>query len=109
MPALDVQNAAVSATVEVQTLIDQLLVESETIKPINTTGKASSNIEPPLIKTDFDDITGRITEATSGISVRSSIEKEDAAQEDLKARRMQIVEIAARDVFGRLIVSLASG
>jgi THO complex subunit 1 len=108
MPALDVQNAAVLATTEVRRLLDQLLVESETIKPIETAGNASSNIEPPLTKANFDDIPGRITQATSGISLRSSIENEDAAQDDLKARRMQIVEIAARDVFGRLIVSLPS-
>lgn len=106
MPALDVENGVVSTILEVKTLFEELLVESETIKPIDIAEKASSNIEPPLKKTDFNDIPGRVAQASSGGAPQPPADSNDAAKEDFKGRQFSVVEIAARDIFGELVVSL---
>lgn len=104
MPALDLRNAVVTTILEVKTLLEDLLVESEVVKPIDTEGKASSNIEPPLKKTDFNDIPGRVGHASSGGAAHPTTD-DDSAKEDVKGHQFSVVEIAARDIFGELVSS----
>lgn len=108
MPALDAQNAVVSTILEVRTLLDDLLVEASAIKPVDSTGKASSNIEPPLKGTDFSDIKGRISQASSSGTAEPDAANEHSSNEDQKARQFSVIEVAARDIFGELVVGLPS-
>lgn len=108
MPALDAQNAVVSAILEVKALLDELLVESETIKPTDISGNASSNIEPPLKKADFNNVPGRVADASSGGAAHPTADNDDSGKEDFKGRQFSVVEIAARDIFGELVVSFPS-
>lgn len=106
MPALDAQNAVVSTILEVRTLLDDLLVEASAIKPVDSTGKASSNIEPPLKGTDFSDIKGRISQASSSGTAEPDAVNEHSSNEDQRARQFSVIEVAARDIFGELVVGL---
>jgi hypothetical protein len=106
MPALDAQNAVVSTILEVRTLLDELLDEAAAIKPVDSTAKVSSNIEPPLKGTDFSDIKGRVAQASSSGTAEPDAANEDSSNEDQKARQFSVIEVAARDIFGELVVGL---
>lgn len=106
MPALDDQNAVVSAILEVRTLLDEILDEAAAIKPVDSTAKVSSNIEPPLKGTDFNDIKGRVAQASSCGTAEPDAAKEAGTNEEKKGRQFSIVEVAAREIFGELVVGL---
>lgn len=96
MPSLEAHEDGVPAVASFQTLLWDLLARAELVKP-------ATKLTPALNKADFEDLLGRLG------SIFQAVEsKGPGGSDDLKKnRQFAIVETAVRDVFGRLIVSLA--
>jgi THO complex subunit 1 len=95
MPSLEMEDPVIGGVSAVNNLLEELLQEAETIKQ-------TASIEPPLAKSDFDDLPGRLARA---LAPAGSSEDTDENGDLTRARRFAIVETVARDKFSNLIVS----
>lgn len=96
MPSLEADSYGVPGVAAVGQLLAKLLAHAETLKP-------TSSIEPPLEKSDFDDLSGPLSQALASTNPSSGAEENVDTN---KGRRFAIIETAARETFSRLIVSL---
>ena len=91
MAAQDTDNPAAPAIAAFTTLLEEFLSQAET-------AKQTSTIEPALSKSDFEDLSGRVSKTAA----------EGAKLANDKGRQFAIIETAARDIFSHLIVRLDS-
>lgn len=96
MAVQDTDNPAAPAISAFTILLDDLLSQAER-------SKQSATIEPALRKSDFDDLSGRIT--TTAAEVASPAD-ESAKPANDKGQQFAIIETAARNIFSHLIVRL---
>lgn len=102
MPALALGNPGVPLVAGFCSLLNELLNEAAEVKPAPT-------IEPTLKKSNFSDITGRISSCLSGngASDGDGNHVQDTGYQDAsKTQQFAIIETAARDLFGQLIVGV---
>lgn len=97
MPALDVQNPGVSVVASFGSLLHQFLEEAAVVKPTST-------IEPTLKKSNFKDISNRISACVSSDTTTEKDGQDSSPQELAKAKQFAVIETAARDLFDTLIV-----
>lgn len=95
MPSLEMEDPVIPGVSAVHSLLEELLQHAETIKQ-------TAAIEPALVKSDFDDLSGRLARA---LAPSGSSGGADENGDVTKARRFAIVETVARDKFSTLIVS----
>ena len=88
MPGLEINSHGIPAVEAIGEYLQELLDHAEGVKPART-------LEPALTKADFDDIYGHVARIFTGFDDPSG----------RKLRQYAIVETAARDIFGKLIVS----
>jgi hypothetical protein len=93
MAVLGADNPAAPAVAAFDALLRELLAEAERVKEVST-------IEPALNKSDFDDLSGRVSSTAAQLP---QLEGDKDAKET-KARQFGIIETAARDIFSNLIV-----
>lgn len=101
MPALALGNPGVPLVAGFRSLLNELLNEAAEVKPAPT-------IEPTLKKSNFSDITGRISSCLSGngASDGDGNHGQDTGYQDAsKTQQFAIIETAARDLFGQLIAT----
>lgn len=98
MAAQDADNPAAPAIAAFTTLLEDFLSQAET-------SKQTSTIEPALRKSDFDDLSGRITKTAADIA-SSTVGSVKTASD--KGQQFAIIETAARNIFSHLIVRLGS-
>jgi THO complex subunit 1 len=92
MPSATIDSHGISGVSAVGSFLDKLLARAESVKQ-------TASIEPPLEKSDFDDLRRQLTDAL-GYNV--------AAEDPADAKRTQrfaVIETAARDTFKSVIVS----
>ncbi|KAJ3461797.1 hypothetical protein MRS44_010350 [Fusarium solani] len=92
MAVLGADNPAAPAVAAFDALLRELLAEAERVKEVST-------IEPALNKSDFDDLSGRVSSTAAQLP---QLEGDKDAKET-KARQFGIIETAARDIFSNLI------
>ncbi|KAI8662719.1 Guanylate kinase-like domain-containing protein [Fusarium sp. Ph1] len=92
MAVLGADNPAAPAVAAFDALLRGLLAEAEGVKEVST-------IEPALNKSDFDDLSGRVSSTAAQLP---QLEGDKDAKET-KARQFGIIETAARDIFSNLI------
>lgn len=99
MPALEVDDKGVPAVSAFASLLNDLLDEA-------SVAKQTATIEPALNKSDFDDLSHRVSSALPDVG---ETQPNDGGpdRDPSKTRRNAIVETAARDLFCKLIVSTA--
>jgi len=97
MPAIEVQSHGVPAVADFASVLDGLLAQAETVKPAGT-------IEPPLHRSDFDNLSGQVSQAFAQLSSKTW----EGDPKTKKIREYAIIETAARDAFSKLVVSAAS-
>ncbi|CAF3508127.1 unnamed protein product [Fusarium graminearum] len=95
MAVQDTDNPAAPAISAFTILLDDLLSQAER-------SKQSATIEPALRKSDFDDLSGRIT--TTAAEVASPAD-ESAKPANDKGQQFAIIETAARNIFSHLIAT----
>ncbi|KAF5703287.1 nuclear matrix p84 [Fusarium mundagurra] len=95
MAAQEIDNPAAPAIAAFTTLLEEFLSQAETAKP-------TSAIEPALRKSDFDDLSGRVSRTADDVS---SLAAEGAASTIDKGRQFAIIETAARNIFSQLIAT----
>lgn len=95
MAAQEIDNPAAPAIAAFTTLLEEFLSQAETAKP-------TSAIEPALRKSDFDDVSGRVSRTVDDVS---STAVQGAASTINKGRQFAIIETAARNIFSQLIVN----
>ncbi|CEI68729.1 hypothetical protein FVEN_g7986 [Fusarium venenatum] len=95
MAAQDTDNPAAPAISAFTTLLEDLLSQAER-------SKQSATIEPALRKSDFDDLSGRITTTTAEIA---SPADESVKPANDKGQQFAIIETAARNIFSHLIAT----
>ncbi|KAI1010209.1 hypothetical protein LB503_013186 [Fusarium chuoi] len=95
MAAQEIDNPATPAIAAFTTLLEEFLSQAETAKP-------TSAIEPALRKSDFDDVSGRVSRTVDDVS---STAAEGAASTINKGRQFAIIETAARNIFSQLIAT----
>ncbi|KAF4485684.1 nuclear matrix p84 [Fusarium agapanthi] len=95
MAAQEIDNPAVPAIAAFTTLLEEFLSQAETAKP-------TSAIEPALRKSDFDDLSGRVSRTADDVSSPAA---EGAASTIDKGRQFAIIETAARNIFSELIAT----
>lgn len=98
MAAQDTDNPAAPAIAAFTTLLEGFLSQAET-------AKSSSTVDPALRKSDFDDLSGRVSRTAADVSGQANGEAKSASD---KARQFAIIETAARNIFSHLIVRLDS-
>ena len=98
MAVQDTDNPASQAIAAFTTLLEHFLSEAEA-------SKQTSAIEPALRKSDFDDLSGRITRTAVDV-VSPAVEGARPAND--KGQQFAIIETAARNIFSHLIVRLDS-
>lgn len=103
MPALDIDNPGVTAIASFGALLNTLLDEAAALKPPSSEPQ-SLGIDPPLTKSDFDNTTNRVDLVLSSIVASPSESDDEASKERVRDRRWQVVETAARDLFGKIVV-----
>jgi THO complex subunit 1 len=92
MPSATIDSHGVSGVAAAGAFLDNLLARAEIVKQ-------TASIEPPLEKSDFDDVRRQLSDA---------LNYEFVADEPVDAKRLQrfaVIETAARDTFKSLIVS----
>lgn len=92
MPSATIDSHGVSGVAAAAAFLDNLLARAEIVKQ-------TASIEPPLEKSDFDDVRRQLSDA---------LNYEFVADEPVDAKRLQrfaVIETAARDTFKSLIVS----
>ncbi|KAH7475851.1 hypothetical protein FOMA001_g11088 [Fusarium oxysporum f. sp. matthiolae] len=95
MAAQEIDNPAAPAITAFTTLLEEFLSQAETAKP-------TSAIEPALRKSDFDDLSGRVSRTADDVSSPAA---EGAASTIDKGRQFAIIETAARNIFSQLIAT----
>ncbi|KAF4442491.1 nuclear matrix p84 [Fusarium acutatum] len=95
MAAQEIDNPAAPAIAAFTTLLEEFLSQAETAKP-------TSAIEPALRKSDFDDLSGRVSRTADDVSSPAA---EGAASTIDKGRQFAIIETAARNIFSQLIAT----
>ncbi|KAF5966843.1 hypothetical protein FBULB1_11468 [Fusarium bulbicola] len=95
MAAQEIDNPAAPAIAAFTTLLEEFLSQAETAKP-------TSAIEPALRKSDFDDLSGRVSRTADDVSSPAA---EGAASTIDKGRQFAIIETAARNIFSHLIAT----
>ncbi|RBR09626.1 uncharacterized protein FIESC28_09774 [Fusarium coffeatum] len=95
MAVQDTDNPASQAIATFTTLLEHFLSEAET-------SKQTSAIEPALRKSDFDDLSGRITRTAVDV-VSPAVEGARPAND--KGQQFAIIETAARNIFSHLIAT----
>jgi hypothetical protein len=95
MAAQEIENPAAPAIVAFTTLLEEFLSQAET-------AKQTSAIEPALRKSDFDDLSGRVSTTAANVSSPAA---EGATLTVDKGRQFAIIETAARNIFSQLIVN----
>ncbi|KAF4333831.1 nuclear matrix p84 [Fusarium beomiforme] len=95
MAAQDIDNPAAQAIAAFTGLLEELLSQAETVKP-------TSAIEPALRKSDFDDLSGRVSKTAADVSSPAA---EGAPSTIDKGRQFAIIETAARNIFSQLIAT----
>ncbi|WKT48945.1 Guanylate kinase/L-type calcium channel beta subunit [Fusarium oxysporum f. sp. vasinfectum] len=95
MAAQEIDNPAALAITAFTTLLEEFLSQAETAKP-------TSAIEPALRKSDFDDLSGRVSRTADDVSSPAA---EGAASTIDKGRQFAIIETAARNIFSQLIAT----
>lgn len=88
MPGVEINSHGIPAVEAIGAYLQELLDHAESAKP-------SRALEPALAKSDFDDIYGHVNRIFAGFDDPSG----------KKLRQYAIIETAARDIFGELIVS----
>ncbi|RSL39349.1 hypothetical protein CEP53_014120 [Fusarium sp. AF-6] len=92
MAVLGADNPAAPAVAAFDALLRELLAEAEKVKEVST-------IEPALSKSDFDDLSGRVSSTAAQLPQLEG----DKDTKEAKARQFGIIETAARDIFSNLI------
>ncbi|VUC23321.1 unnamed protein product [Clonostachys rosea] len=105
MPALDISNPGVSAIADFGALLNDLIDEATALKVPAQGNSHSLGIDPPVTKADLDNISTRVDSSLSHVTPSPSEQEDDSTKEQLKDRRWQVVETAARDLFGKLVTS----
>ncbi|CCT71379.1 related to nuclear matrix protein p84 [Fusarium fujikuroi] len=95
MAAQEIDNPAAPAIAAFTTLLKEFLSQAEAAKP-------TSAIEPALRKSDFDDVSGRVSRTADDVSSPAA---EGAASTINKGRQFAIIETAARNIFSQLIAT----
>ncbi|KAF5023242.1 hypothetical protein F66182_4694 [Fusarium sp. NRRL 66182] len=95
MAAQDAANPAAPAIAALTNLLEKLLSHAETAKQTTT-------IEPALNKSDFDDLSGRVSKTASE---SFGLAAEGVKPANDKGRQFAIIETAARDIFSHLIAT----
>ncbi|KAH6969793.1 THO complex subunit 1 transcription elongation factor-domain-containing protein [Fusarium avenaceum] len=95
MAAQDTDNPAAPAIAAFTTLLEGFLSQAET-------AKSSSTVDPALRKSDFDDLSGRVSRTAADVSGQADGEVKSASD---KARQFAIIETAARNIFSHLIAT----
>ncbi|KAF4441499.1 hypothetical protein F53441_12012 [Fusarium austroafricanum] len=96
MAAQATDNPAASAIAAFTTLLEEFLSQAES-------AKQASAIEPALRKSDFDDLSGRVSKTAADIS--SPAADKDTPPTINKGRQFAIIETAARNIFSQLIAT----
>ncbi|KAI5460006.1 THO complex subunit 1 transcription elongation factor-domain-containing protein [Mariannaea sp. PMI_226] len=96
MPSLDMDNAAVPAVASCASLLEDLLRQAEASKTTNT-------IEPALNKSDFDDLSGRISRFAA--TLQNEDGEEASRTDQAKIRQFAMIETAVRDIFSNHIAT----
>ncbi|KAJ4264774.1 hypothetical protein NW762_005017 [Fusarium torreyae] len=95
MAAQDTDNPAAPAIAAFEALLEEFLSQAET-------AKQTSTIEPALSKSDFEDLSGRVSKTAAEVSGPTG---EGANTANDKGRQFAIIETAARDIFSHLIAT----
>ncbi|KAM5345520.1 hypothetical protein ACJ41O_011382 [Fusarium nematophilum] len=97
MAVLDAGNPTAPAVAAFTTLLQGLLEQA-------LKAKQTFTIEPALNKSDFDDVSGRVSSAAVELAGSEAAEGK-VASEQAKARQFAMIETAARDIFSNLIAT----
>ena len=89
MPSLEINDEQIPPVAAFATLLSDLLARAEQVKP-------SASIEPALSRADFGDLSAQLSDVFAAFP---HLDDED------KSRKFAVIEIAVRDLFGRLVVS----
>jgi hypothetical protein len=92
MPSATVESHGIATVAAFGSFLDDLLAQASAVK-------TTSSVDPPLNKSDFEDLQGRLNEVLSS--------KQSPSESNADAKRTQrfaIIETAVRDTFGNLIV-----
>ena len=92
MPGHEINSHGILAVEAISAYLQELLDHAETAKP-------SRALEPTLAKSDFDDIYCHVARIFTGFDDPNG----------KKLRQYAIIETAARDIFGELIVGFPLG
>ncbi|KAH8686704.1 THO complex subunit 1 transcription elongation factor-domain-containing protein [Ilyonectria robusta] len=99
MPALDMDNPGVPAVATSVSLLKELLEQAEKVKQTST-------IEPALNKSDFDDITGRVSQVAASLTgALTGAENGESTSSQIKGRQYAMIETASREIFSNLIAT----
>ncbi|KAF4979392.1 hypothetical protein FZEAL_4395 [Fusarium zealandicum] len=99
MAALDTANPAAPVVGAFAVLLQELLSQAEKAKQEHT-------IEPALNKSDFDDLSGRVSTTANQVA-GPKVEDGKTTNDQVKGRQYAIIETAARDIFSNLIATTA--
>lgn len=98
MPAVSAERPGLSLVAKFSSLLDSFLSDAAVAKPTPT-------IEPRLKKSNFNNLSARMTAFVSGHgSHEQSLETDESARTMPRTQQLAVVETAARDLFDRLIV-----
>lgn len=97
MPSLEVDEYEIPAVALASVLFYDLLDRAAKVKPTTT-------IEPPLDKSDFEDLPARLAQALASTTKSESTTDDGDLSRD-KAQVFAIIETVARDIFNGFIVS----
>ncbi|KAF5672866.1 hypothetical protein FHETE_3585 [Fusarium heterosporum] len=95
MAAQDTDNPAAPAIAAFSTLLQDFLSQAET-------AKSSPTIDPALRKSDFDDLSGRVSKTAADVLSQTVGDVRSASD---KGRQFAIIETAARNIFSHLIAT----
>ncbi|KPM46275.1 hypothetical protein AK830_g339 [Neonectria ditissima] len=95
MPALDMDNSRIPAVATARALLEELLQQAGDVKQATT-------IDPALNKSDFEDLSGRVSQVASKLPVGADSAATDS---QIKARQFAMIETASREIFSNLIAT----
>lgn len=95
MPSLEVDSYGVPAVTTFASLLEELLSHAQTVK-------SSATIEPPLEKSDFDQLPSRLSEIFPGLDPNKAVQNADLR----RTEKYAVIETAVRALFSDLIVSI---
>ena len=96
MPSVASETPGVNAVANFKTLFSQLLEEAAISNP-------TSAVEPPLLRTHLKNLSERSTAALS-ILWSADLREGGDQSEGTKLRQNAVIETAARDLFGQIVV-----